>query len=569
MLQPELKKKKEKAESKKKPDTVPESDWQASRIASERWSPPSGFLGISRWFRGLMGEKHAPEKERPSINVGRKQNWLPWLQSGQSSHPSEVESIMDKVLKNKSGSPPQLTQKGSNFWLPGVVPKDKSASPPILPPERPKASPSASPSGLTPSVGRASQPPVSVGRLPELDEEIEGLERLLRQRRKNIQILEDKKATYAKGEEPLSLLNQIESEKEKVGKLDLQIPALKEERGLRKRYETEVVAAVSLHMISAVAQKGSPGFAKTLAMREEIMNPLFDHHSLLLGSSGVNLARQFQVRADLESKKRDQLVSAKELIRREIEDLESLSPYHKEYCKKTELLQWRLHLLRQAEQELESKQQLPEDVWSPIPPDAIAKALPQIPGIDDRGVCFQLDEKRRLRITVHKPSTEDQQGSFSIYESYSETNTKVRIVCNYCRIWTSNQFNFFENSELLTEIGKISDACRSKGLCDHKITGYRLPYCIVFLSTIDEHVLHDPSKSNALHIPICIAHQSADIDIVENSIPYWMFEELFNRGMLGSDWLEREWLLYLHKFLASLLPAGTFIFQTQEYSYPA
>ena len=164
---------------------------------------------------------------------------------------------------------------------------------------------------------------------------------------------------------------------------------------------------------------------------------------------------------------------------------------------------------------------------------------------------------------------EDQQGSFSIYESYSETNTKVRIACNYCRVWTSNQFNFFENTELLTELGKISDACRSKGLCDHKITGYRLPYCIIFLSTIDEHVLNDPPKSNALHIPICIAHQSADIDIVENSVPYWMFAEPFNRGMLGSDWLEGEWLLHLHKFLAFLLPAGTFIFHSQEYSYQA
>lgn len=52
------------------------------------------------------------------------------------------------------------------------------------------------------------------------------------------------------------------------------------------------------------------------------------------------------------------------------------------------------------------------------------------------------------------------------------------------------------------------------------------------------------------------------------SIPHRMFTELFNRGMLGSDWLERERLLDLHKFLASLLPARTFVILSQEYSYP-
>lgn len=56
-------------------------------------------------------------------------------------------------------------------------------------------------------------------------------------------------------------------------------------------------------------------------------------------------------------------------------------------------------------------------------------------------------------------------------------------------------------------------------------------------------------------------------DVQTKSIPQWMFAELFNREMLGSGWLNREWLLDLHKFLMTLLPPGRLIIHTQEYSY--
>jgi hypothetical protein len=415
-------------------------------------------------------------------------------------------------------------------------------------------------------------PLVPVGRLPSLDKEIKSLEDRLRSTKKRIQHLEPKKAKYGI-DFPVSDAIDLEERIEEAKKLALEIKVLETERELQKQYETELVAVAPIHMVLAIAQKGRPTtYVDTLAMCEKIMKPLFDEHSLLLGYSGDMLARQFQARADLESQKSGQQISAKALIEREIKDLKDLAPYHKDAL----LLGYREDSLGKAKDALESDQQPVS--FSLVPADPIARALPQFPGSDGGpGICFEIDKKRRLKITVlHQPLAEDQGKSILIYESYSETTAMVRVVCNYWKAWSSGKFNFSEAPELHTELSKLSDACSHKieKLCCAEIAGYRLPYCIMFLSAFDEH-----ERSDGLHIPICLALQSTVMeedqhvlraeDVQNKSISHLVFVELFKREMLGSGWLNREWLLDLHKFLMTLLPPGTPIILTQEYSYPA
>ena len=253
--------------------------------------------------------------------------------------------------------------------------------------------------GLVPPFrSRASMPLEPVGRLPLLDAEIKNLKEKLGATRKRIQYLELKKAKYGidfSASDAIELEERIEDAK----KFALETKVLEKERELQKQYETELVAVAPIHMVLAIAQKGRPTYIDTLAMCEKIMRPLFDDHSLLLGYSKGILARQFKDRAALESKKSGQQISAKELIEREIKELEDLAPYHKDAL----LLGHCLDSLRKAEGALESDQQ--PISFSPVLADTIAQALPQLPGSDGgHGICFQLDEKRRLKITVlHQP----------------------------------------------------------------------------------------------------------------------------------------------------------------------
>ena len=58
-------------------------------------------------------------------------------------------------------------------------------------------------------------------------------------------------------------------------------------------------------------------------------------------------------------------------------------------------------------------------------------------------------------------------------------------------------------------------------------------------------------------------------DVQDRSIPYGMFMDLFIKGMLGSDWLETEWLLDLYKSLRPRLPIKSLKIHARECSYQA
>jgi hypothetical protein len=64
-----------------------------------------------------------------------------------------------------------------------------------------------------------------IGLTPELDER-QQLRALLDKRRRNLYKLEDQRATYAAGEEPLQLLNRIEREEDEIARLKARIAAL-------------------------------------------------------------------------------------------------------------------------------------------------------------------------------------------------------------------------------------------------------------------------------------------------------------------------------------------------------
>lgn len=160
---------------------------------------------------------------------------------------------------------------------------------------------------------------------------------------------------------------------------------------------------------------------------------------------------------------------------------------------------------------------------------------------------FSLDEERALRIHVFHPDTNEyKSGADLLYELLDERKRTARIAIVQYKMWDGKSFH--QDPRMIEQLAKMERFCCGSRLCDlrHDTTrSYRLPPCAAFMRPTDRLTDADSKmKSSGLHIPLCVVKDAWEINqnggksirkinVLNRSVSNEVFEELFNRGMLG------------------------------------
>lgn len=309
---------------------------------------------------------------------------------------------------------------------------------------------------------------------------------------------------------------------------------------------------VSLNAIREILQIATGGdFTKStydiaLELGGELYPELLgEENSILRRNRQSTTAKEFIQKAKLKSLKEKKKISPLELLEIEIDEIESLIEYEKKKRQNDQLVV-RLKKMRKAENELKKERHTEHHL---ITRDAynFDRGIPVL--FDGNAIRdYELPNENNLRIRVlHPNKLEHITGADLIYEHHDKYNEEVSLVFIQYKIW-ENKKMYMSDKRMLKQIKKLKSITCDKGLCicnkTHKV--YRFPYCASFLRPTD--ALQSPNQkliSSGEHLPICkinlvkeygdnggelISYES----IKESSVSGYLFEQLFNRGKIGS-----------------------------------
>ncbi len=180
-----------------------------------------------------------------------------------------------------------------------------------------------------------------------------------------------------------------------------------------------------------------------------------------------------------------------------------------------------------------------------------------------------IDRALRIRV-LHPDKPEHTRGADLIYEFCDQESRIARIALLQCKIWDGHTLRFSDAKNLDAQLQRLSSVSCEQELCncpnfEQPPKGYRLPYCAAFLRPTDRLQRPDATLvSSGTHVPVCVA-RTVSLEstggralrrdpLRGRSVSQRLFEELFNRGMLGSRWLpyqEIEALYREHRILDS------------------
>lgn len=187
--------------------------------------------------------------------------------------------------------------------------------------------------------------------------------------------------------------------------------------------------------------------------------------------------------------------------------------------------------------------------------------------------------KNVFRITILHPNpSEAIVGADLIYEQYNDSRNKVRIAAIQYKIWEKGVLYFSSASNLVEQLAKMENCICGNQFCRKKINNdsdsYRFPFCAAFLKPTDK--LQSPTKlhTSGHLLPVCKidkvktkARNDYKIeleDVLYFSITSDVFEELFNNGKIGSDWMDVGELENFYRISKILEPNQNIILYAQS-----
>lgn len=195
---------------------------------------------------------------------------------------------------------------------------------------------------------------------------------------------------------------------------------------------------------------------------------------------------------------------------------------------------------------------------------------------------FELPDSNILRIRVlHPEIPEHLTGADIIYERHSPSQEKASIVVVQYKIWENKTLRLNE-PRMQKQLERLKAFTCERGIC-HTPDGsdeYRFPCCAAFLRPTDKLQRADQSfMSTGEHLTICrIAEcttkgfREAKVlvydKIREASLSAEMFEQLFNKGKIGSRMLTYHELHDLYREHAIEPELDTLIIYAQEFASP-
>lgn len=303
--------------------------------------------------------------------------------------------------------------------------------------------------------------------------------------------------------------------------------------------------------------------------------------SILRRERESDTTKEYRQRARLKSIKSGTTVNPLSLLRVDIEDIKDLLEVAKQNKRdkaKVDQLKRRLVILVAAEAELNP---VPHTENQLIFRDAMAveRTVP----VFHSGKAyrdFELPDSNILRVRVlHPDNPEHVTGADVIYERHSPTEEKASIVAVQYKIW-EDKVLYLTDERMQKQLVRLKKFTCDKKVCDQPkdANTYRFPCCAGFLRPTDKLQRADQSfVSSGEHLPICRiddckSRSPRGKDILEYkkirdvSLSSEMFEQLFNKGKIGSRLLDYAELKELYAEHDVAADEDTVVIYAQEFS---
>jgi len=347
----------------------------------------------------------------------------------------------------------------------------------------------------------------------------------------------------------------------------------------QKRLNSEWVSVNAFREVLKIAHSGDlrkSTYDEALELGGEIYPELLDEeNSLLRRERQSSITKEYIQKAKLISKRERNKIRAIDLVYKDITELESLIELDTK--KGNEQLVKRLSLIQRAKEELElikhsENQLIFRDAYN------AERNLPTL-FLGKASKTYQLSSDNKLRIRVlHPDKPEHITGADLIYEYHDKESGKVNLVFVQYKIWEDKKLSL-SDKRLKEQIDRLKSHTCSIGLCQCKENNedFRFPFCTSFLRPTDALQRADQELiSRGEHIPICKIEKVKSTGIRGGeyleykkiksiSISSMLFEDLFNRGKLGSRSLTIKELEELYKQSNIIDSSDTVIVYAQEY----
>ncbi|MDD3326079.1 MAG: hypothetical protein PHW25_03220 [Zoogloea sp.] len=325
------------------------------------------------------------------------------------------------------------------------------------------------------------------------------------------------------------------------------------------RLDSEWVVLNAVRGLTKIAAKGDARkstYDSALEFGGELYPALLGADaSILRRERESDTAKEYRQKAQLRSIKSGTDISPVFLIKQDIDDLNdllSVAKREKQNRTKVDQLKRKLANLVEAEKELNP---IPHTENQLIFRDALAvdRTVPAL-GSGKAYRDFELPDGNILRVRVlHPDKPEHVTGADIIYERHSSDEESARIVAVQYKIW-DNKAMYLTEDRMKTQLDRLKNFTCGKGICSQAETenSYRFPCCAGFLRPTDKLQRPDQSfVSSGEHLPVCkidecktVTSRGSEIlkyhNIRDVSLSSEMFEQLFNKGKIGSRLLSYE-----------------------------
>jgi len=350
------------------------------------------------------------------------------------------------------------------------------------------------------------------------------------------------------------------------------------------RINQEWIALNAIRGMVKIASKGSmtkSTYNNSLdlggALYPELLGP---ENSVLKRERESDTTKEYRQKAELQTIKNSTTVTALELVLADIEEYESLislAKGKKGDQKRTDQLKRKLGQLQKAKSELEIK---PHTEHQLIFSDAynIERDFPELSkGHAHRD--FELPDGNYLRLRVlHPDKPEHITGADIIYERHDKCSGNVSIVVIQYKIWEKKKL-YISDPRMQSQIQKMKAFTCDNNICSYRegANTYRFPCCTGFLRPTDKlQNVEQKFISTGEHLPICqigdcksTGKQGGDLleyeKIKEVSLSTELFEDLFNRGKIGSRDLSPDELKKLYENTSIIDASDTVVIYAQEF----
>lgn len=328
-----------------------------------------------------------------------------------------------------------------------------------------------------------------------------------------------------------------------------------EENSEESKRDIAFQTLVSIRDVVSIAQKKQqpPTYEQAFRLLYDLDEELYNEFDKILSEKNDNdIVKLYKEEALLQSNSGNKIEPA-ELIEKEIDRLKGLKKQTNSTKEQTKYINRRISQLYGALENLKPRH-LTENAI--LVRDFAQLDRSKLFGEkifeDYKFVDYALPSDRFLRLRLLHPDKEEHiTGADLIYEQYNVVNEQVRFLFLQYKTWQDGVIYFSQHQSLKPQLVKLQNILCNKSYCKEELLStpkFRFPCCSGFLRPTDK-LQRQNSKmvSSGIHIPVCKALEIAKTNskIEKRSLAkeypnHYIFERLFNLGLVGSKWFDLE-----------------------------